>query len=332
MQMKEPMRRRTTILMKALMTVLVAWLMFAPAGMAQSLTFIELNCENLFDCLDDSLKQDDEFTPDGLRHWTLSRYWRKLNNIGQELLSCSSSLPDLIALVEVENDTVMHDLTRRSLLRGAGYHYLMTESADVRGLDVALLYQPTAFRPLCYEALAVPPLKDRRPTRDILYVKGETVAGDTLHIFVIHAPSRYGGERQTRAYRQQVASIVIAYLKDCAGGSRSSIIVAGDFNDYADSPSLQLFYRQGLMNATRQARGSHGARGTYRYRGEWRSIDHVLVSPQLYAKIDTAFINDANFLLEDEPRYGGKRPCRTFQGYRYQQGFSDHLPLVVRFK
>ena len=293
---------------------------------------VELNCENLFDCRDDTLKEDEEFTPDGLRHWTRSRYWRKLNNIGQELLSCSSSLPDIVALVEVENDTVLYDLTRRSLLRNAGYQYLMTESPDVRGLDVALLYQPTAFRPLCYETLTVPPMKDMRPTRDILYVMGETVTGDTLHVFVVHAPSRYGGERQTRAYRKQVASILITYLQDRATDGRSSIIVAGDFNDYADSPSLKLFYRQGLVNATRQARGSNGARGTYRYHGEWRSIDHVLVSPSLYEKIDTVFVNDANFLLEDEPRYGGRRPRRTFQGYRYQQGFSDHLPLVVRFR
>ena len=118
-----------------------------------------------------------------------------------------------------------------------------------------------------------------------------------------------------------------------AGGDVPALaVVAGDFNDYADSPSLRLLYRQGLVNATRQAKGRQGARGSYRYQGEWRSIDHILVSPALYQKIDTVYINDANFLLEDEPRYGGLRPRRTFQGYRYQQGFSDHLPLVVGFK
>lgn len=293
---------------------------------SQSLTVVELNCENLFDCRDDSLKEDEEFLSDGARHWTRFRYWRKLNNIGQELLSCSSSLPDLIALVEVENDTVMHDLTRRSLLRNAGYQYLMTESPDVRGLDVALLYQPTAFHPICYETISVPPLKDMRPTRDILYVMGETVAGDTLHVFVVHAPSRYGGERQTRAFRKHVVQTLLPFLPDVQS---KPVIVVGDFNDYADSPSLKLLYQQGLINATREAKGSHGARGSYRYQGEWRSIDHVLVSPALYEKIDTVYINDANFLLEDEPQYGGLRPRRTFHGYRYQPGFSDHLPLVV---
>ena len=40
---------------------------------AQSLTLVEFNCENLFDCLDDSLKQDEEFLPEATRHWTSKR-------------------------------------------------------------------------------------------------------------------------------------------------------------------------------------------------------------------------------------------------------------------
>ena len=48
--------------------------------------------------------------------------------------------------------------------------------------------------------------------------------------------------------------------------------------------------------------------------------------------VDSVYINDAPFLLEDEPRYGGKRPRRTYNGYRYNGGISDHLPLVVRLR
>jgi len=121
---------------------------------AQQLTLVELNCENLFDCRHDSLKQDTEWLPASVRKWTPARYWSKLNRIGQEIIastadSVTHQLPDLVALVEVENDSVLRDLTRRSLLRHAGYEYLMTESPDLRGIDVALLYQPFAFRPVC---------------------------------------------------------------------------------------------------------------------------------------------------------------------------------------
>ena len=146
------------------------------------LTLVELNCENLFDCQDDSLKQDEEYLPEATRHWTSRRYWRKLNNTAQELLStCDDGIPDLIALCEVENDSVVNSLVRRSLLRNAGYEYLMTQSPDVRGIDVALLYSPAAFAPISSYSLRVQPIAGMRPTRDILYVSGRTLGGDTLH-------------------------------------------------------------------------------------------------------------------------------------------------------
>ena len=304
--------------------------MFLTILLSSFLTLVELNCENLFDTRHDVGKEDSEFLPEGSRHWTSTKYWGKVNRIGQEILSCSDELPDLVALVEVENDSVLRDLTRRSLLRNAGYQYLMTESPDLRGVDVALLYQPASFRPLCYEYIEVPPLPDMRPTRDILYVRGCSSSSDTIHVFVVHSPSRYGGERKSRPNRKQVVLQIQKMLAEI--GPHAQVIITGDFNDYADSPALTMLYDCGLQNVTSQAKGTHGARGTYRYRGEWHSLDHTLVSPPLYNKVDSVYINDAPFLLEDEPKYGGRRPMRTFQGYRYQRGYSDHLPLVVRFK
>lgn len=299
--------------------------------LASFLTLVELNCENLFDCRHDSLKQDTEWLPDGARHWTPARYWRKLNHLGQEILSCQEDgVPDLVALVEVENDTCLFDLTRRSLLRNAGYEYLMTESPDVRGIDVALLYQPFSFRPVCYDYLEVSPLEGMRPTRDILYVKGETLSRDTLHVFVVHAPSRYGGERQTRPNRRIVADRLLEAIRQLPPDAK--VIVTGDFNDYADSPALQHLSDNGLHHITGRVKGTHGAEGTYRYQGFWQSIDHVLVSSILLDSVVHTYVNDAPFLLEEDKKFGGVKPLRTFNGYRYQRGFSDHLPLVVRFR
>ena len=86
-------------------------LLIVNSASAQSLTFVELNCENLFDYRDDAGKDDAEYLPEATRHWTRKRYWRKLNNIAQELLSTSDEgIPNLIALCEVENDSVLIDL------------------------------------------------------------------------------------------------------------------------------------------------------------------------------------------------------------------------------
>ena len=305
--------------------------MFLSLLLTGFLTLVELNCENMFDCQHDSLKDDVEWMPEGKRKWTPARYWRKLNHIGQEILSCQQEgVPDLVALVEVENDSCLFDLTRRSLLRGAGYEYLMTQSPDVRGIDVALLYQPMSFRPICYDYLDVKPLEGMRPTRDILYVKGETLKGDTLHIFVVHAPSRFGGEKHSRPNRQLVSDRVMGVVRQLS--AEAKVIIVGDFNDGATDAALRFMENGGMHNVTAKATGAHGAKATYRYQGVWQSIDHVFFSTALVDCVDKAFINDAPFLLEEDKKYGGVKPLRTFNGYRYQRGFSDHLPLVVRFK
>ena len=152
------------------------------------LTFVEYNCENLFDCQHDSLKEDMQFTPEGMYRWTPGRYWKKLNHISQAILSCagdsaSATIPDMIALTEVENDSVMRDLTKRSLMRNARYEYVMTSSPDVRGIDVALAYSPYSFRLLSSHSIRVRMPDGVRPTRDILYASGLLVSGDTLHIY-----------------------------------------------------------------------------------------------------------------------------------------------------
>ena len=306
--------------------------MFLTLILSSFLTFMELNCENLFDTRHDSLKNDLEFLPDGSYRWTPYRYWAKLNHLGQEIVALSNPIPDFVAMCEVENDSVMFDLTRRSLLRNAGYEYVMTSSPDERGIDVALLYQPASFALLHSHSIRIKPLPDTRPTRDILYASGLIITGDTLHIFVVHAPSRRGGELASRPYRLHVADRLAAAVDSIYAESRDAkIIVAGDFNDYADSPALKRLYQHHLINISHDARGTHGAKATYRWHGEWRSLDQIMCSPTMAAAKQKCQIGDHPFLLEDDEKYGGKKPYRTYLGPRYLGGYSDHLPLLVQF-
>lgn len=306
---------------------------------AQSLsyTMVELNCENLFDCEHDSLKQDEDFLPSGIMRWSHARYWKKVNNIAREILSCGESeggyaIPDLVALCEVENDTVLRDLTQRSLLRNAKYEYIVTHSPDLRGIDVALLYSPFSFGYIDSRPIRVEPLKDMRPTRDILYVKGRTSTDDTLHVFVIHAPSRYGGEYETRANRVHVVSRLAESVDSVRTLSpRAKIIIAGDFNDYSTDKSIKILTSNGFVHVSDDAKGANGAEGTYKYQGKWGSIDHVFLSRSLLPNFRECFIADREFLLCKDEDYGGIQPRRNLKGVKWQNGFSDHLPLVVRF-
>ena len=209
----------------------------------------------------------------------------------------------------------------------------MTNSPDPRGIDVALLYSPFSFRLLHHHALHVEPLKDMHPTRNILYVTGLLASGDTLHVFVVHAPSRSGGEVLTRPHRMQVARRLTAAIDSLHTLSpNANILVAGDFNDYSRDKSIRYLEESGLTEVSKQAQGSNGARGTYRFQGEWGSLDHIFASPTMSARLIECIIFDAPFLLEDDEVYGGRKPRRNFLGPRYMQGFSDHLPLVARFR
>ena len=321
-------------------------------------TFVELNCENLFDYTHDEGKDDMEWTPTSIRHWNKGRYWRKLNNIGQEIISCgdqsnqvqiydnqspslsregrggspSWQLPDMVALCEVENDSVVKDLTKRSMLRNAGYEYLITNSPDLRGIDVALLYAPTSFRLIRSYALRVKPLPGMRHTRDILYACGEIISGDTLHVFVVHAPSRFGGERQTRPNRRVVGERLMASIDSIRSlHPNPRIIVAGDFNDGDNDALLTYLHSQRLHNISEGAMGHHGAKATYKYQGRWENIDHILVSNAMVRSFQEVYVHDPEFLTEEDSKYGGRQPHRNYNGMRYQRGFSDHLPLVARF-
>ncbi len=298
--------------------------------LASLLFLMELNCENLFDCRHDEGKNDTEFLPEGSHKWTPARYWHKQNQIARAILA-APELPALVALCEVENDSVMYDLTRRSMLRNLDYRFFITSSADERGIDVALIYQPYKFRPLNYNVFRTDMSKLGNPTRDILYVSGRVESGDTLHVLVVHAPSKAGKGKEGYMMRERVCRRVIDVtdsIRSCS--PHAHIVVMGDFNENAGEASLRFLQQQQLHAVTAQAEGRNGARGTYRFRGKWEHIDHILVSTSLLPKVRQTFIVDAPFMLEPDEKYGGVRPARMYMGPRYNRnGMSDHLPLVL---
>ena len=219
-------------------------------------TIISYNCENLFDCRHDSLKNDTEFLPTSQRHWTFTRYWEKLNNLGRVIQQCGSesSLPDVAALLEVENDSTLIMLTRASLLKGAGYKYVMTDSPDARGIDIAIVYNPLTFRLLT--SYAIRPQIDNILTRDILYAKGVARARDTLHIFAVHAPSRRNGQGATEPLRMQVMRRVMQSVDSIRETSPDAkIILLGDFNDYSHNRALKEICKKGFTEVSRGIKG-----------------------------------------------------------------------------
>ncbi len=292
------------------------------ALMGQGLRVMEWNVENLFDCTHDSLKNDLDFTPEGSYRWTPWRLRRKVEDIAKVIYSVGSAqMPALVGLCEVENEAVMLQLTRRSPLAAAAYRFVVTDSPDQRGVDVALLYDPTAFNLLGYESVRVPSAENGlRPTRDILHAWGIVGERDTLHVVVVHLPSRTGG--RPGAKNRMLAAKTLASLLEGLEGKK--VICMGDFN----APPRDPIFRELTMLHDLVPTKRHPSDGTYRYKGLWQWIDHILLSPALYIYNEQARAQgySAPWLQEHDAR-GGWHPRRTYLGPWYKGGVSDHVPI-----
>ena len=331
--------------MKAVLIIMLSLYCMLPLH-AQTSRFrlMEYNVENLFDCEDDSLKNDDEFLPDALRKWNYGKYRAKLERLMKVIVAVGEDqVPDLVALCEVENENVLRDLTLYTPLKVLGYRFVMTDSSDERGIDVALLYQPGRFRLLSQRNIHVS-LPGERPTRDIMHISGKIMTGDTLDVFVVHFPSRAGGEKTTRPYRIHVAKeLKCQYDSVFAARKNPQIVVTGDFNDFPESMSISEIlgasYPSGTVFPHKLYNVVAGCKpGTYRYQGVWGIFDHILVSGTLldtknkfHTSAQHAEIVTFPFLLEKDTKYGGLKPFRTYLGPRYKGGYSDHLPVRVDF-
>lgn len=306
------------------------------------------NVENLFDICDDSLKNDNDFLPNGFMRWTEWKYKRKINNITKVITAVGGmNSPALVGLCEIENDSVLHDLTRRSPLSAQGYEFIITNSPDERGIDVGLLYQRHQFKLLEHTEYEIKFSDKRsRPTRNILHAVGLLINNDTLDVFVTHFSSRSSGKLETERARIESAQV----LRDKVDSlllirSKANLIIMGDFNDEPEDKSLlntlkakqikkeinndDLYNLLFLNNRKREY-------GTYKYQGIWSLIDHLIVNGRLLNNANSSHVNNReayiyseNFLLEKDEKYYGVKPFRTSIGPRYNGGFSDHLPIYM---
>lgn len=285
----------------------------------ESLTIISYNVENLFDNAHDSLKNDSSFLYEGDYHWTYRKYQTKLDLIAQVIVNISGwESAVLVGLCEVENARCLRDLCYR--LKRFHYKYVHYESDDERGVDVALLYDSAKVDVLDSKALHVDLRGDN--TRDILYVKALIQKQDTLHAMVCHLPSRLGGGA-TSEWKRKAAKQVIQHHIDSVlcEQPNASIIVMGDMNG---TPQNDLNHMSNLMTKL-----DLKASGTHKYQGIWSYLDQFYVSQHMEGCAD-AKVFSPEWLLEDDTRYLGYQPKRTFVGFRYHGGYSDHLPIVLK--
>lgn len=321
-----------------------------PTQKRNSYRMVFYNVENYFDTVNDPDKKDDEFTPDGFKRWNFYRYKEKQNKIAKTLIAAGQwKVPALVGLAEVENRQVLKDLLQFSPLAEFDYRILHKESPDWRGIDVALLYRANVFKPLDTSFLPVT-FEDtsHSPTRDILYAKGLVANQDTLHLFVNHWPSRYGGKAETDPKRARAARILRNKVTAInTNVKQPKIIITGDFNDGPGNKSIkQVLNAKPVRDDSREGRpllvnmmnvkSKSDQQGSYKYQYKWHTFDQFIISRYLLeakqgltVQKGGANIFRSDFLLKEDDDYPGLKPHRTYLGPRYKGGYSDHLPVLL---
>ncbi|WP_430815012.1 endonuclease/exonuclease/phosphatase family protein [Carboxylicivirga sp. RSCT41] len=318
---------------------LISLFFIAQFTIAQSITgeyaIMFYNVENLFDCENDSQKQDDEFTPDGNKNWNNYRLYNKIKGLGRTIVAVNEwNPPAIIGLCEVENDDILKKLIYSTGLYNLNYKYIHYESMDKRGIDVALLYRK-GFSPIKSSPILLSDTTEHFFTRDALYVKG-AISGDTLHIIVNHWPSKRGGELASETKREMVAKVIASKIDSIKHTDQhAKLVIIGDFNAEMNSPSLQYLLTRSKTDSQLKAREIRmdKVQGSHKYKGTWSLIDHILISETWLNNPVYGFdhrIVSLPFLLETDNTYSGSKPHRTYTGPRYVGGISDHLPVIIK--
>ncbi|MES2004212.1 MAG: endonuclease/exonuclease/phosphatase [Bacteroidota bacterium] len=307
------------------------------------------NLENFYDTIHNPIVNDDDFTPSGIKHYSRNIYLDKVEKLATVIKQIGTTVspdgPALLGVAEIENDTVLYDLTHHPFLVQRKYQLIHYDSQDPRGIDVALLYNPNIFLPEKAEKLFVQlpsNSKEAFYTRDILYVKGR-LAGELIHLYVNHWPSRRGGEERSSPARRAAANTCKKHLDSIFQKEPGAkIIVMGDLNDDPDSPSLtESLGARSSIAATRPGELFNpwadlyaSGIGTLANRDSWGLFDQIILSHAWLLPSPTGFffhsphIFNPGFLKENTGRYKGY-PMRTWDGNTYRGGYSDHFPTYV---
>lgn len=328
-----------------ILTFCFSWMISAAQTTTQELYSIAFyNLENLFDTLHDANKNDYDFLPDGKYKWTALKYEAKLKNMAKVLGELSRDRvpqgPAIIGVAEVENQQALTDLLRQPSI--THYRFIHQEGPDRRGIDCALLYDPTQFKVNHSKLILSEPFQGDTThlTRGFLIVDGE-LAGEKLCIIVNHWPSR-GAASPVRVH----AANQVKVLKDSLMqiNKKMKTVVMGDLNDDPMDESLRALGGRKFMKNVKKKEFYNPwwetledkGIGTLLYRGKWNLFDQILVNKPLLKKrkglhYESCEVFLRDYLIQQDGKYKGA-PLRTHGGRIWLNGYSDHLPTIIYLK
>src|SRR5690606_10861080 len=156
--------------------------------------------------------------------WNNTKLDLKLNQIKDALSRDRSSLPDVLALSEIENENVI-----AKLAGVLGYKkFAVSDSPDERGVDLAILWNDSKLKMVSKREHEIKSQAlEGRATRDILEVEFLVDGKHPITIFVNHWPSQ-GNKNESR---MAAARIMMKRVGEITKKNpKMAILATGDFN------------------------------------------------------------------------------------------------------
>ena len=326
-------------------------LLTACGNAGPTLTVVSYNVQNLYDATDDGGEYR-EFTAAG--GWNEALYTAKLRAIGSALRRAIPAGADLVALQEVEHAGAVRRLVNLELSR-QGYRHVAW-LPDPRSATGPVVLSKLPVRRVGALWVEGPPERPLRPILEVEVALGETAEAPSLFLFNNHWKSRHGGAAETERYRRRAAAALAARLRQIyLAHPEADVIVAGDLNVSVDEYERRGGrYVTALMPAEAAAEGAlavtadassttaplalfspwyayrasgRAPEGSYRYRGTWESIDHLLLGPGLFDGVGVSYAGSDRFAVISDGLLDATGGPRRFLRGPPPGGYSDHLPL-----
>ncbi|MEM9777367.1 MAG: endonuclease/exonuclease/phosphatase family protein, partial [Chloroflexota bacterium] len=284
-----------------------------PEQEGNQVSIATFNVENLFDPFDPHPSSPD--LP------SLEEYDVKLSKLSSSI--ALMGFPDIIAVQEAENIDVLEDLAEM-ILSEADVRYTahLLEGTDSRGIDVGYLTRESVV----VESLTQWPAPEGVTSRDPLMLKG-TIQTDSINQPIVlinnHFTSLAGGEENTLPRRIAQAEWNVGLVEQVqAENPEAAVVVLGDLNSFRGTDPLNVL-EVPLNHVYDGLEQSDSVRlpYTYIFEGVAQSLDHILVSDNLFERLVDVYALPINAEYPLQP-LGDAGPFRS----------SDHNPLIAVFE
>ena len=213
---------------------------------------------------------------------TVSEYKLDLTKTANAILSMGA--PTIVGLQEIENIGILEDLAEQETIAEYGYAPILFEGTDSRGIDVGYLVRGDRAT---VESAANYPAPEGLTSRPplLITVTLHLEAGDaTVYVINNHFTSMSGGEKPTEPRRTAQAEWNVTLVERIlADEPEAQVVVLGDLNSFYDSPPLDELRTAGLRHVYEFTEPHRPY--SYIYQGKSETLDHILLTPALYAHL-----------------------------------------------